>query len=132
MVSKKYPKVKLGEWMYDSINYRCSTPGGIPEEYIVKRPFRITSQKDGFVFANAPSIIDGFGAWKEDGTNCYKELYVVQDRIGTTGTLSLFIKKRDKCNRVTRFVGNFVQGGFIPETNTTPIVGIINAYWIGD
>lgn len=134
MVCKsKYPQVRLGEWEYDSVNYICLTPDGTPQKYIVKRTFRITSQKDGFVFAIDPEgVIDGFGAWKEDGTNCYKEINLVQDRIGVTGNLNMFIKERDKCKRVIRFVGNFVQGGFIPQSNTVPLVGIVNAYWVKD
>jgi len=44
----------------------------------------------------------------------------------------MHINKRDKTGRVTKFVGNFIQSGFIPETNTTPICGIVNAYWVKD
>ena len=134
-MSSKYPEVRLGDWMYDSVNYICLTPQGHPQEYIVKRPFRITSQKDAFVFAIDPvpgSIIDGFGVWKEDGTNCYNQLYLVQDKIGQIGTNIMYIKKRDKKRRVTKFIGNFVQSGFIPSTGTLPLCGIVNAYWVKD
>jgi hypothetical protein len=127
-----FPTVRLGEWIYDSVNYICYTPEGKPQEYIVKKPFKVTSQKDGFVFCIAPLIIDGFGVWKVDGSKCSNELTVVQDRDGVIGTLKIYPNKRDKTGRVTKFVGNFIQSGFIPETNTRPICGIVNAYWVKD
>jgi hypothetical protein len=131
-MSSKYPKVRLGEWVYDSINYICLTPEGKPEKYIVKRPFTITSQKDAFIFAVSPEIIDGFAVWKEDGSNIYNQLYLVQDRIGIIGEAILYINKKDKSKRVTKFVGNFIQSGFIPNANTQPVCGIVNLYWVKD
>ena len=131
-----FPTVRLGEWMYESINYICLTPEGTPQEYIEKNSFIINSQKDGFVFANDPrpqSIIDGFGVWKVDGSKCSNELTVVQDRVGLIGTLTLHPNKRDKTGRVTKFVGNFIQSGFIPGLPLSkPVCGIVNAYWVKD
>jgi hypothetical protein len=131
-MSSKYPKVRLGEWIYDSINYICLTPEGEPQEYIVKRPFKVLSQKNGFVFANDQSVINGFGVWKVDGSKCSNQLTIVQDREGLIGTLTLYPNKRDKTRRVTKFVGNFIQSGFIPEVDTRPVCGIVNAYWVKD
>jgi len=30
-----FPTVRLGEWMYDSVNYLCLTPEGKPQEYTI-------------------------------------------------------------------------------------------------
>ena len=137
-MSTKFPEVRLGRWMYDSINYISKTYEGIPEKYILKTPFNIISQKEGFVFAIDPqpeSSFDGFGVWKEDGSKCYKQIYIVQEGYGRIGTNPMFIKKRDKQGKVTGFTGNFVQSGNIKETGgnpTLPICGIVNAYWRSD
>ena len=133
MKKGNYPKVKLGEWMWESHNYISYGVDQEPQEYIVNRPFRISSQKDGFVFAsNLEGVSEGFGSWRETGTNCYNKIYLVQDRVGLTGVTGAYIKERDKCKRVIRFVGNFIESGFIPETNTRPVAGYVNGYWVKD
>jgi hypothetical protein len=133
MKSGNFPKVREGQWMWESRNYICYGVDQKPQEYIVKRPFRVLSQKDGFVFAsNLEGVSEGFGVWRDTGTNCYNKIYLVQDRIGLTGVTGLYIKKRDKSKRVCRFVGNFVESGFIPDTGTTPLAGFVNVYWVKD
>ena len=133
MKKDNYPKVKLGEWMYESLNYISLGVDQEPREITVNRSFRVSSQKDGFVFAsNLEGVNEGFGTWRETGTNCYNKIYIVQDKIGVTGVQRLYIKERDKCKRVIRFVGNFIESGFIPETNTNPTAGYVNAYWVKD
>jgi hypothetical protein len=133
MKSGNFPKVREGQWMWESRNYICYGEDQVPQEYIVKKPFRVLSQKDGFVFAsNLEGVSEGFGVWRDTGTNCYNKIYLVQDRIGLTGVTDLYIKKRDKSKRVCRFVGNFVESGFIPDTGTTPLAGLVNVYWVKD
>jgi hypothetical protein len=131
-----FPNVRLGEWILESVNYICLTPEGKPQELIQKFPFTFRSQKDGFVFADDPtpqSIIDGFGVWKVDGSKCSNQLIIVHDIVGLIGTLTLNINKRDKSRKVTKFVGNFVQSGFIPDLALSkPVCGIVNAYWVKD
>ena len=91
-----YPKVRLGQWMLESRDYICLGVDQKPKELIVNRPFRILSQKDGFVFTgNLDGVSEGFGNWKETGTNCYNKIYVVFDKIGLTGVAGLYINKRD-------------------------------------
>jgi len=111
-MSSKYPEVRLGDWMYDSVNYICLTPNRTPQEYIVKNHFALHLKKMRLFL----KLIQLQEVWKEDGTNCYNQLYLVQDKIGQIGTNIMYIKKRDKKRRVTKFIGNFVQSGFIPST----------------
>jgi len=133
MNSGNFPKVRLGQWIWESRNYICYGVDQEPQEYIKKKSFRVSSQKDGFVFAvNSKDESEGFAVWRETGTNCYNKVYFVQDRTGLTGVTGLYIKKRDKSKRVCRFVGNFVESGFIPETNTRPVAGLVNVYWVKD
>ena len=128
-----YPKVREGQWMWESYNYICMGVDQKPKEYIVKKQFRVLSQKDGFVFiVNLEGLSDGFAIWRDTGTNCYNKIYFVQDRNGLTGVTGLYIKKRDKSKRVCKFVGNFVESGFLPETNTRPVAGFVKIYWVKD
>jgi len=135
MKKGNYPKVRLGEWMYESRNYISLGEDQEPQEIIINLPFSVSSQKDGFVFLKgleSASASIAFGIWRENGTNCYNKLYAVINRIGLIGVEGMYIKERDKCKRVTRFVGNFVESGFIPSTNTRPVAGFVNAYWVKD
>jgi hypothetical protein len=133
MKKGNYPKIRLGEWMYESHNYVSLGVDQEPKEIILNRPFRVSSQKDGFVFfKDLEGANNAFGVWRDNGTNCYNKLYAVINKIGLIGVENLYIKERDKCKRVNRFVGNFVESGFIPETNTRPVAGYVNAYWVKD
>jgi hypothetical protein len=129
-----FPTVRLGEWVVESEYYVCLTPEGKPQKFNEKKPVTFTSQKDGFVFAIEPDgVTDGWGVWKVDGSKCSNQLILVNDKVGQIGTLTLNINKRDKKRRVTKFVGNYIQSGFIPGLLlANPLCGIINAYWVKD
>ena len=30
---------------------------------------------------------------------------------------------------IPEYIGNFIESGFIPDTGTTPLAGLVNIYW---
>jgi len=79
--------------------------------------------------------------WKEDGTNCYNQLYLVQDKIGQIGTNIMYIKKRDKKKELLSLLEILFHYMKQNSRNinhimiyicTAPLCGIVNAYWVKD
>jgi len=114
----KYPKVKLGKWVYDSSNYIILSPGQEPVSYPLKTNFTIFSEKDGFVFMDNPlnpsSNKDTMGVWNKNASKKW-EIYIVQD-VNHTGYQIMTPTKKDKCGKIIELKGVFIESGFIPNT----------------